>query len=218
LKEQAVGTPLIDHESLILEDQLRLAHDELAELLGEHAQDCDGSERCRTCRDLHDDRLPNRLAYARLEYSQKALRLVRDTYGEICIYCGGSADQRDHLLPRGWTGEGVRKLVPTVPACGNCNGTINDHPSPVIAERSGYVAGRIRIKHARQLRINDRTESELEEFGEHMGSRLRAAQNKRQVLRARLIVLDLGGLPEVPESWLCLLAEGEYSGLLRDFS
>ncbi len=209
---------LIDDESLRLEDHLRLIKESIDVELEDHADECAGAARCLICRTRADDETVNRIAIARLEYAQKVLPLDRNGRGGLCVYCGGISDQRDHLLPRGWTGEAIRRLVPTVPACAHCNRTINDHPSPLIAERSSHVASRIRLREGMNLSRSEKTDEELEEYGHRLRTMLRAKRFQRQVLRARLIVLDLGGLPEVPEEWRALLAEGEYVKIVSEAS
>jgi hypothetical protein len=122
--------------------------------------------------------------------------------------------EKDHLLPRNWTGEGVRKLVPTVPACRFCNGTLSDFPEPLIAARCAQIARKIRMRHRRQLSLPMRSDDDLQEFGYRMQQSLRARQATRIEMRAKLVVLDLGGVPELPASLIDLLTVGEYESLV----
>lgn len=77
-----------------------------------------------------------RLRLACLEYEQKFCSLPKIVQDCLCIYCGDLPSDRDHLLPKTWTGTAVRKHVPTVPACRSCNGILSDFPSPIIANRT----------------------------------------------------------------------------------
>lgn len=53
------------------------------------------------------------------------MKMVRDAYGkEPCVYCGGPARSRDHIIPlsRG----GLHSLENMVPACHRCNSIKRD--------------------------------------------------------------------------------------------
>lgn len=170
---------------------------------------------CEICVELRDLNFRSRVQQAQAEYSLKVGRL-NPSLKELCIYCGAPANQLDHLLPLPWTGKAVRSLVPTVPACGNCNRTINDFPNPSIMERSMLVAASLRKKHAKNLRIADRSEDEFEEFEGLLQKSLRARQFERQYLRSRLSVLECGGLPEVDARTVEALLKGQYEALSSD--
>jgi hypothetical protein len=175
----------------------------------EHLRTCSLGATCQSCRVLVDEEFVGRLQLARREYVDKVepLEYLR---GLLCVYCGGHSSEKDHLLPRNWTGEGVRKLVPTVPACRFCNGTLRDFPEPIIANRTALIARKIRTKHRRQLGLPMRTDDELKEYGYRMQQSLRALQADRLELHAKLVVLDLGGVPELPSNLIDLLTVGEY--------
>jgi hypothetical protein len=181
----------------------------------EHQSDCDGSERCLVCRYLARDEIPGRLGLASFEYRTKVAIFDPRQDGILCIYCGSLSEHRDHLLPRGWTGEGIRRVVPTVPACADCNKYISDFPEPLIVARAHVVADKLRKKMGKLLFARDRSEEEFAEFGEKMRQTLMAAQFRRQANRVRLHVLDLGGLPEVPKPMIQQLTEGNYENFIR---
>ena len=189
-----------DLQQVLLELDMEVYH---------HKLGCDLGSRCVTCIELSDVDLRSRIGIARMEYIVKVQKLDPSLSG-LCVYCGSFAEQRDHLLPLPWSGKAVRSMVPTVPSCGHCNRTISDFSSPLIIERSFLVATRIRKKFRRELRIVDKAENNLLEYGIGLQTNLRARQFERQRLRARLSILDCGGLPEVPASIQNLLLEAEY--------
>lgn len=202
-------------ESRNLDQHIQWARTKLSGLREEHMRECDGSERCLQCRRYDNSEVPDRLGLASFEYRTKvAMHDVRQD-GVLCVYCGGLAEQRDHLLPRSWTGDGVRRVVPTVPSCSDCNRRLSDYPEPVIAARAHLLAERIQRKHGKSLAIPDREEEYFLEFGEKMRQTQMARQFERQIVRARLIVLQLGGLPEVPTALLPVLTDGKYDEFLR---
>lgn len=82
-----------------------------------------------------------------------------------CVYCGETADTVDHLLPRNYTGEAERKIVPVVPACRECNGTLGDIFLPDVMERRELVQERYRRKYKRFLKKVIWGESDMEQFG-----------------------------------------------------
>ena len=59
-----------------------------------------------------------------------------------------------------------------------------------------------------------RTEEELAEFGFRFQQSLRAMQESRIELHAKLKVLDLGGVPELPAALTDWLTVGDYERFL----
>jgi hypothetical protein len=114
-----------------------------------------------------------------------AARKIRYPWG-LCVYCGQSAATKDHLLPRPATGDTLRHLVAVVPACGNCNSRISDHPSPNVAERRKVAQLSIERSHKRLLLRGIRGPAELRELGPLLRST--AVKNNRlyEVVRSRL--------------------------------
>jgi hypothetical protein len=93
---------------------------------------------------------------------------------------------KDHLLPRNWSGEGLRRYVVTVPACGECNSLIGATLLPTITARREYAQKRLRVKHAKILRRADYSESELEEFGWTLRTSVIAGMAEKGQLLERL--------------------------------
>ena len=102
----------------------------------------------------------------------------------ICIYCGRHGQQRDHLLPRNWTGDLRRRYVVTVPSCGTCNSLLGDTLTWSITERRAVAHARIRRKFAKALRTKDFCRYELAEFGPTLLTHIEDAMAKKaEVLR-----------------------------------
>jgi hypothetical protein len=59
-----------------------------------------------------------------------------------------------------------------------------------------------------------RNEFELAEFGYRLRLNLEARQNERVELHAKLKVLDFGGVPELPSSYVDWLTVGNYGKFL----
>lgn len=174
----------------------------IVKVLDEHLEWCDvGPRNCTDCATaLGPPRIISSLAVASAELL--AIREWLQGNEWMCVYCGGVAQSRDHLVPREWIGFAVRSVVPTVGACLDCNEKINAALVFTIAGRSEIAASRIRSKWGKRLRIPDRSAEDLEEFGYGMRSNLLAAQAERTEIRRRLMVLDVGGAPFASETLL----------------
>jgi len=106
-------------------------------------------------------------------------------YG-LCIYCGGPGWTKDHLLPVGFTGEGNRRHVLTVPACGECNSLIGASYAPSITERREIAKAGIRRKYKRRLIAHEYTKEEVAEFGPGLRPTILRAQSDKRAVIERL--------------------------------
>lgn len=112
--------------------------------------------------------------------------LYPDYPSGVCVYCGAIGDQMDHLLPRSLTGDTLRRLVPVVPSCQECNVTLSDAYIPDVADRRDYVHRRYRIKYRRRLRMLVRTEEGLSEMGPTLRSHVSRMQQEHEAIQRRL--------------------------------
>ena len=93
-------------------------------------------------------------------------RYVHPDYPVLdCVYCGESATTKDHLLPRSWSGDAGRRLVPVVPSCQECNSTLGDRFLPDVMDRRNYVHERYRVKYRKPLKAVLYGPTDLEQFG-----------------------------------------------------
>lgn len=83
----------------------------------------------------------------------------------ICTYCGMPSGTRDHLMPRGASGETVRRLIAVVPACADCNSRINDAYAISVTERRAIAHASLRRKYRQLLASPDKTPDDLRELG-----------------------------------------------------
>ena len=104
----------------------------------------------------------------------------------ICVYCGVIADTEDHLLPRTWTGDAVRKHVITIPACRQCNSTINDRYLPSITARRNEAHRYIARKYRKVLKIPAWSDTELRKLGKTLRSSVERGLHEQKLARARL--------------------------------
>lgn len=135
---------------------------------------------CRTTRCLYPEHMrfntPQHLAYP----------------SHVCIYCGRTAFTKDHLLPRGWSGEARRRFVAVVPSCGTCNTLLGDTLTWSITERREIAHSRIRRKYAKLLRVVEFGKSDLAELGPTLRASVEHGMSSKQV------VLDMLAWPGDP--------------------
>jgi hypothetical protein len=104
----------------------------------------------------------------------------------ICVYCGVIAGTKDHLLPRTWTGEAVRKNVLTVPACGECNSFIGDRYASSITARRRMAHAAILKRKKRLIGMPAWTKAEIAELGPTLRSSVKKGIHDRKLTLARL--------------------------------
>jgi|LakMenE18May11ns_1017448.scaffolds.fasta_scaffold9922471_1 hypothetical protein len=109
-----------------------------------------------------------------------------DYPADDCVYCGETADTQDHLLPRGYTGEAERKIVPVVPACRECNSTLNDIYMPDVIERRNYLHNKYRSKYRKFLTKVIWGPSDLEQFGPQIRTAIDRGMNQHYRILSRL--------------------------------
>ena len=165
---------------------------------------------CQICHRSQVQADVGRLRVAQEEYRLKFEPLPRLIQDCLCVYCGDLPSDRDHLLPRTWTGGTLRKFVPTVPSCRSCNSIISDFPDPNILSRSSHVREALSMRWARRLANNP----SLDGLTGRLRSQIAANNFKRDVIRGRLLVLGLGGVPELPSEWWDQLMTAGPAGLI----
>jgi hypothetical protein len=104
----------------------------------------------------------------------------------LCIYCGLEATQRDHLIPEPWSGPAIRPHVLTVPACRECNNSINDSLTFSITKRREIAHEHIYRRHGKWLRCKYFTNEELEEMGPNLRSTVHEGHIMRAITEARV--------------------------------
>lgn len=104
----------------------------------------------------------------------------------VCTYCGDPAGTRDHLMPRGRTGETLRKLIAVVPACGNCNSRIGDAYAVSVTDRRAVAHASILRAYKRLLAVPDKTPGDLRDLGPQLRSVALNNNLKRAWVRGRL--------------------------------
>lgn len=149
-----------------------------------------------------------------LEYQEKFSSLPKIVRDCLCIYCGDLPSDRDHLLPKNWTGVALRKHVPTVPACRSCNGILSEFPSPIIASRTEHLHDFLSRRWARRLQNNP----SLDGLTGNLRIQIAANNFERNVLRGHLVVPNNGGVPKLPSDLQAQLVTSGPASLVSDVS
>lgn len=170
--------------------------------------DCSDPQ-CSTCSDVRLFESAGRLRLAKAEHRLKVESLRLAVRESLCIYCGDVPTDRDHLLPRPWTNDAIRRHVPTVAACRSCNGILSAFPTPVITARCEFIAVRLRRRWSKFLSHT----ADATGLTGNLRKQIEANNYRREVLKGRLAVLDLGGVPEIPGAWQDKLMEEGPAGL-----
>lgn len=110
----------------------------------------------------------------------------------VCIYCGLPGSTRDHILPRPWTGDALRTVVATVPACGTCNSIIGATITTSMTERRAVAHAGLRRKHRRLLATTMRSAEELNELGPTL------RQYIEESMAAKRVVMEMLEWPTDP--------------------
>lgn len=85
-----------------------------------------------------------------------------------CEYCGDPADSKDHLYPSTWTGRRPGAMEgggPWVWACRDCNVRLSDVGLHTVEERTAYVKDKLRVKHAKLLKLGWPDTGDFDELG-----------------------------------------------------
>lgn len=98
----------------------------------------------------------------------------------MCAYCGESATDREHVVPRSLGG------TYTVPACGECNLLAGTGLDASLAARRRRIRQAFERRYRRVLRCPEWDREELAEMGCGMRQAIEAQEAARQILCQRL--------------------------------
>lgn len=105
----------------------------------------------------------------------------------VCIYCGFPSGSRDHLIPRGLSGDAARSsIVAVVPACSECNSRIQAAATFNVSKRREIAHESIRKSKRHILSAPDWTDEDLAEFGYELRSHIKARRSQKQATLSRL--------------------------------
>ena len=106
---------------------------------------------------------------------------------EDCVYCGEPATDKDHLLPRNWSGDSDRARVPIVPSCAECNRIfLNDTYEPDVIARRKICQEKIKVKYKASLKKILYVEEDLKQFGPQLRASIRQQIARGEQTRRRL--------------------------------
>lgn len=105
--------------------------------------------------------------------------------GDVCIYCGEIAVDRDHVPPHASTGGLIKTFFrhEVVPACKNCNGALHAKPLLTIADRAAWLLRRFQKKI--DAMPSPWTEAEISKLGHALQQYVRRNESKRTKLESQ---------------------------------
>lgn len=103
--------------------------------------------------------------------------------GAFCIYCGVTADSREHWPPVA-TSHAPGGFI--LPACRECNTLGGDFCPADFAARVDYVKGKLAARYRKVIGLPRWTESELAELSPAMAESLRSTADEQAQIKARL--------------------------------
>lgn len=109
---------------------------------------------------------------------------------DFCAYCGAPAGTVDHVPPRTAAGNGAKHWL--VPCCSECNSLLGARPLYTVEERQHFLAGAIRRRYEKVLRVPRWTAEELSEVGPSLRMSILSTQALSDAVRARLAFVKAG--------------------------
>lgn len=98
----------------------------------------------------------------------------------VCAYCGESATDREHVLPKVAGGDF------TVPSCRECNILAGSKIHLSFEERRAYIRARIEKRYRRLLRQPEWSRDEVSELGRALSDVVVASEAARRIIVDRL--------------------------------
>jgi len=108
----------------------------------------------------------------------------------FCIYCNSIlGSDRDHVIPKSWTGNPSFAERYVVPCCKQCNGLLGSAPVHTVEERAAYLYERYSHKYSKELQTEDWTPIELKQMSKTMKKFILAKQKERKDINQKLVNL-----------------------------
>mgnify|MGYP001564616118 CR=1 FL=1 len=115
-----------------------------------------------------------------------------------CVYCGGFAEARDHIIPRSFIcregNSGFDDVNNIVAACGRCNSFKSNKIFDTIEEIKNYLFERYCNKYIKVLSMPDWSEKELSELEGALKKSISSYMRQKKALELRLSILEMPGL------------------------
>lgn len=111
-----------------------------------------------------------------------------------CIYCGMTAESRDHVVAHSYESNSVSKdwsHDKIVPSCKECNCLLSDLFLPSIAERADYITGILKVRYRKLLSSPDWSQKELAALGKRLRDYVKGEQNKKRTVQMRISYAEL---------------------------
>lgn len=111
----------------------------------------------------------------------------------ICIYCGATAQCREHVIPVSYLSFARtydQSLVWIVPACNNCNSLAGAYIAFSIPEKAKYILSRFKIKYKKLLKQPEWTQDELNNLDYNLKEMVWGGLVAKRIALERLSILE----------------------------
>jgi len=151
-----------------------------------------------------------------LEELDKDTKITQIFNKYTCAYCGESATDRDHIIPRSISNFNPKSASTnksnTIPSCKQCNVSLGNRFIITISERAEFLIQLYNKKFKNLLSMPHHTKEDIKELEGSLKKMVRSQMNKKKIILDRLNNLELIVLlePSIKDIWEVIDRKGEY--------
>ena len=123
---------------------------------------------------------------------------VANRHNDHCTYCGDFNQCQDHMIPRAYSHEDYKKASRpnkhTVDCCQECNTIAGAYPAFSVKEKADFLLSSYLAKYKSILNLPKWTDLELNELDHTLRQQIKANENLRRLVTAKLNNLRLTSL------------------------
>lgn len=111
-----------------------------------------------------------------------------------CIYCNSNlASDRDHVVPRAFSGNNSCAERYVVPACKECNGLLSSAAVHTVEERASYLYTRYMKKYRREINAPDWSPTEIKQLTGTLKKQVVSKEKHKKLINSKLLNLRAVG-------------------------
>lgn len=142
-----------------------------------------------------------------LEELEKDTKITQIFNQYTCVYCGESATDRDHVIPRSISNFNPKTALTdktnTIPSCKQCNVSLGNRFIITISERAEFLIKLYTKKFKNLLSMPHHTKEDIKELEGNLKKMVKSQINKKKIILDRLNNLELIVLlePSIKDIW-----------------
>lgn len=111
-----------------------------------------------------------------------------------CIYCNSNlATDRDHVVPRAFSGNESFAERYTVPSCKECNILLSSAAVHTVEERASYLYTRYMKRYQREINAPDWTPAEIKQLSGALKKQIVSKEKHKKLINSKLLNLRTVG-------------------------